>query len=484
MSPPARWDVVVVGAGSAGAVVAARLSERLDRRVLLLEAGPDHSSRDTPPALASANFVRALGEPKRFWDGLVASRVRGTTPVPYLRGRGAGGSSAVNGMVSLRGMPADYDRWANDLGCEGWAWRDVADVFAAVERTLSVSTTPDPRKGPVARAFIDACLSAGMERSGSEAQVGVLDAPLSLTQNRRRSSNDAYLEQARGRTNLEVRGEVTVASVLLHGRRAVGVQLADGAQIEAAHVVVCCGAIHSPALLLASGVERDGIGYHLKDHPSATLTLVLRDDCSIDVDAPVITTVARATSTLGVEGDLQLFPMCVAGPSQEAQRLGVLHAGVMQVASSGRVQLGRSPTHPTVELNMLDDERDLRRLVEGVQLLLAIAAAPGISRVAERVVVDERGTPADVLRSADETSLAAWAREHVGDYVHACGTCRMGPAQDSMAVVDTSGRVHGYDGLYVVDASIMPDLPRANTNLPTTMIAEKISRTMTTTMFG
>ncbi len=297
------------------------------------------------------------------------------------------------------------------------------------------------------------------------------------------STNDAYVEPARSRPNFALRGDALVDRVLLAGQQAAGIRLATGEEIEAREVIVSVGAIHSPAVLLRSGIGVDDgvlVGSNLKDHASTPgFELALAPDGRMaSAEAPVLTSMLRYTSGLAHAGpnDMQMVWFNAIGPTDEGFAGGRLIGAVMRVFSNGSVRLRSSDPNddPVVEFRMLTDERDLVRLRDSVRRMAEIVRHPAAATIVEDVVA--LATPLDELDSDD--AIDKWLLDNVTDYVHAVGTCRMGRPDDPASVVDTECLVRGYSGVRVCDASVMPDLPKANTHLTTVAIAERLAAKM------
>lgn len=464
-------DVLIVGAGSAGCVLADRLSAR-GTRVTVLEAGPDPGDRT---AVHGSSFFDAIAEPDLLWPDLIARRTPFQEPRQYGRGRGLGGSSLVNAMVGLWGEVEDYDAWERDHGCTGWSWRDVEPFFRRIDVPLSKADTGSSAR--LGGALVEACRTLGWDLHRGPYPLGGVGrdvGPATLTRDqdgRRVSAADAYLSRARTRPSVTVRPNTVVDRILLEGRRACGVVLADGSEVPASLVVVCAGAIHSPAILLRSGIDRPGIGFGLQDHPSAPITVSLRQP--VDPGELAVTALARFSSGES-PGDLQILPMDHLG--RAAPGLGVLSVALMEVRSRGRVRIRSSDPHedPEVDFALLGDESDRRRLMGGVRVLRSLLRESPLAAAISDAFIDDRGTRVEDLGD-DDDALTDWMQRYVGDYVHASGTCAMGDPRRESSVVDPSGSVIGYDGLRVCDASIFPQLPRANTHLPVMMAAEVLA---------
>lgn len=470
--------MIVVGAGSAGAVVAARLAEAAVP-VLLLEAGPDHRAAQTPAELAGPNFLAACTD-RYCWSGIEGRRTPQQPPRPYLRGRVVGGCSAVNAMVGMWGVPADYAAWPPAL-----RWPATAAARAEIERRLPLWRPPRAAFSPIEAAFTAAALDAGHRwcEDHNAGELGVGPAALTVREGRRISTNDGYLEPHRAGPYLVVRGGAEVASVLLEGRRAVGVRLTDGTEVTGSRVVLAAGAIGSPVALLRSGVERPGVGAELADHPSAPVTFLLRPPGRLDhADRYLVSSVLRYSSGLldradapDAVADMQVLTIAAVGTTEADLAVAVSQAAVMRSFGRGRVSIDGGGA-VQLDFRLLDDERDRLRLRDGLRRVVALGRHPAVRELTEAMVLT--GVAEDDVDGllGDDDALDAWLTANTGDYVHACGTCRIGPADDPGAVVDgVDGAVHGYDGLHVIDASVFPAVPRANTHLSAVLVAEVLT---------
>ncbi len=468
----AHERVVVVGAGTAGCIAAARLSEDGDREVILLEAGPDLSAA---PQLSSVNWMDALEFRDAFYPDLFATKITGSSPKLYQRGRGIGGSASTNAMLALPGLPADYTQMAEAYGLSRWGWEEVQPWFAKLKPDLTRSTAEE-------RTHVDRALL----RSGRE--LGLADevdaytpengsALLYRTADRtgRKSSAELWLDPARERPNLRITPNVQVDRLLLEAGACVGVVLVGGEEIRADHVVLAAGVFETPCILLRSEINLPGIGRGLQDHPAASVYFSLRPEYrEADRSIPCIGAVLRCSSSVG-EGDIHLLPLHGSLIDSVPPAHGLLMAALMRVRSVGSLRLNpENPLAPPVVdeamLSHPDDRRAMRDAIAAVGQVLSGAA---FAEIVEDVFIDEAGTPLTALE--DDAAFDTWLEQYVGDYFHAVGTARMGRADDPEAVVDERGNVHGVAGVSVWDASILPEVPSANTHLPVAMLAERLS---------
>ncbi len=518
MQAPTGADYIVVGAGSAGCVLAARLSEDPTTRVLLLEAGQaDKKQEIRIPAAFSKLFHTSFD-----WDYYtVPQRHLDDRVLFWPRGKVLGGTSSLNAMMWVRGVAADYDDWAKQ-GNQGWSYEEVLPYFKKAEDTerhdpdhlgrggpMTVSDQRDPN--PATALFVEACQRAGIRRNPN-ANVGTNEG-VDLTQvsqlrGMRRSTADGYLKPATARPNLVVRTGVHATRVLLESGRAVGVEYVESGNVMTAsagsEVILAGGAINSPQLLMLSGIGRadeltaagveprvdlPGVGRNLLDHLAAgAIRFTTRTDSMVTAEtlrqlAKFVTrrkgmltsSVAEAhafvKSDPGLDWpDLEILfapvPFLDHGGTKPPGHGYTIAAVLLQPASSGAITLGSTDpmAAPRIDPNYLSEPDDVRFLTIGVELAMEIFETSPLSGVTGGWIRPDR-------KPESEAELVAGIRKYSETLYHPVGTCRMGV--DEMAVVDPELRVHGVGGLRVVDASVMPNLIRGHTNAPTIMIGEK-----------
>lgn len=478
-------DVLIVGGGSAGAVLAARLSEDPARRVTLVEAGPVYPPDGYPPSVSSSNVLG--GATGHDWGTISEPGVVGHSVALY-RGKVLGGGSAVNGAIAVRATQADFARW----NIAGWSFDDVLPAFKALENADGGSDQWHGRSGPLPvhqldrtelstmqRAFVDAALATGIpaaEDFNGPKPSGVGPYPMNIVDGVRVNTGMAYLtESVRSRPNLTILGDHLVDRVLTEGGRAVGVLLAGGTQLRAAEVVLSAGAIGTPAILLRSGIGPAAhltalgidvvadlpVGQTLYDHPFYHNVYAAKPDV-IGEPTPVLGAKVWTASSEAIGDELDLHIVASHVGDQSVSPTGaafLLSVGLVRPVSSGTLTLTSIDPHtdPRVDLNLLAESTDSRRMAEGIALARHIAAASPLADL-----IDHELNPGSM-------DVDASIKSTVNSYHHYSSTTPMG------TVVDPLGVVFGVEGLRVVDASIFPDVPSAAIHLTVLMAAEHIA---------
>jgi 5-(hydroxymethyl)furfural/furfural oxidase len=561
------YDYIIVGGGSAGSVLAHRLSAKSANRILVCEAGQDTPPGEEPAEIRDSYSGTAYFDPRFHWTELkvttqIVSHNNPEERPPlrkYEQARVLGGGSSINGQLANRGAPTDYDEW-QARGAAGWGWKDVLPYFRKVERDLDFDGPYHGKDGriPVRRiprehwtghshAVAEACKQAGFDflpDQNGEFTDGYFPITHSNQDEARVSAAMGYLDrETRKRANLTISTRTQVKELLFEGTRCVGVKaLVNGQEQEfrGREVVLSCGAIHSPAHLLRAGIGpvghlRDmgipvlmalqGVGQRLMDHPSISLSSFVRRGARMNEHTRRhIQMGLRYSSGLpGVpKGDMFVAALTKSAWHAVGAQIGSLLVFVNKTYSeTGQVKLAsRDPTaEPVVEFNLLSDRRDLERLMSGFRKMAGLQMSEPVRKVTDKPfpasytdrvrkigVVNTRnkvltsiaallmdgpaalrhfmidnfvveGFTFDQVMNDDE-ALEAFVRKATIGVWHASCSCRMGREDDPMTVVDGQGRVKGVQGLRVVDASVFPVVPCANTNFPTLMTAEKIADAM------
>ena len=522
-----EFDFIIVGAGSAGCVLANRLSEGGRYQVALFEAG----GRDTNPWIhIPVGYFKTMGNPATDWcyrtepdPGLNGRAIK------WPRGRVLGGSSSINGLLYVRGQPQDFDHW-RQLGNVGWAWDDVMPLFRRSETwdgdgsdvrgkegALSVSTSRLAR--PVIDAWVEAATRLGYRRNddyNGEDQEGVGHFQMTMCNGRRWSSAAAFLKPARKRRNLHIFTGAQTESVIMEGRRAVGIRVRRGGDLVEARarreVILSAGSLGSPHLLMLSGIgaggelhqhgipvvnDLPGVGRNLQDHLQArpvyrttgsTINSETRHplqyigialEYALRRTGPMTMAASLGTAFLKTRPELEtpdiqfhIQPFSADSPGEGTHRFSAFTASVLQLRpeSTGHLALKSAAPdeHIAIHPNYLATKTDCDTLVAGIKIARKVCAADPVA-----AMITGEHAPGPSVALDDDSAILEWARNTATTIYHPTGTCKMG--SDPMAVVDARLRVHGIDGLRVADASIMPVITSGNTNAPAIMIGEKAS---------
>ncbi|MBT6436122.1 MAG: NAD(P)-binding protein [Deltaproteobacteria bacterium] len=497
-----QWDHIVVGAGAAGSAIAARLSEDRGRNVLLLEAGPDYPDSTKLPKDITNGKRNSMF--KHDWGFMHTTNSQQKVPFKLPRGRVVGGSSAVNTCIALRGIPQDYDEWA-DMGLDEWTWDKCLPAFKKLEADQDFNDEYHNQKGPITirrhppeelvpwqAAFLEACDELGYpkcEDHNNPNQTGAGPHAMNKVNGVRFSAAMGYLTPAvRSRANLTIKPDSLAHRVIFYNGQAIGIEVERNGEVQtffSESIIIACGSIATPGLLLRSGIgakddvyrlgvslvsDVPGVGSRLLDHPGAAFFLAPRPGIARRND-PLIQTLLRYTSEPGAfPNDMQIQPgSCLTLPWGNITAVTMMTC-VEKTKGVGKIRWTSAWPHakPIVESNILDHPEDRRLAVDGLSRAYELTQSKAMRKLAVPVAPMGR-----ILK--DKRKLDEWIRTYSDSGYHPCGTVPMGPESDPMAALDQYCRVRGTKGLIVADASIFPTVPSVNIHLPTIMVGERVA---------
>ena len=504
-----KYDVIVVGGGSAGSVVAARMAEDPDTTVLLLEAGTDYPDlANLPEDIQNGHTRTAEDERSEHNWALRGTITEEQGEIHVAQGKVIGGGGSINGQVFLRGIPQDFDDWAS-WGNEEWSYTKVLPYFRKAETDLDIKDDFHGTDGPlpisrkvgetwpvIQSAFHTACLQNGFDTTDDMNGVeptGVGVVPMNNQKGVRMSTAITHLAPMRHHLNLTIRGNVFARKILIENRQVTGVEVESGGEVftvESNKVVLSAGALKSPHILMLSGIgpkdqldeygidvlqNTPGVGANLRNHPISPISFRVKEGIKLQPDASGVRIALRYTAKGSDDSnDMMMTTSSLFSPftgEMLPDRIGRISCVIELPAGAGFVRLNSADpaVQPKFDYRYFSHPEDMRRMRDGIRLAVKM-----LETDAYKDVSDGRVTPTEGILT-DDDALDLWIRQTVGSARHVSGTCKIGPDSDTMAVVDQQCRVKGLQGLWIADSSVMPQVPRANANATAIMIGERVA---------
>ena len=504
-----KYDVIVVGGGSAGSVVAARMAEDPDTTVLLLEAGTDYPDlANLPEDIQNGHTRTAEDERSEHNWALRGTITEEQGEIHVAQGKVIGGGGSINGQVFLRGIPQDFDDWAS-WGNEEWSYTKVLPYFRKAETDLDIKDDFHGTDGPlpisrkvgetwpvIQSAFHTACLQNGFDTTDDMNGVeptGVGVVPMNNQKGVRMSTAITHLAPMRHHLNLTIRGNVFARKILIENRQVTGVEVESGGEVFTVgsnKVVLSAGALKSPHILMLSGIgpkdqldeygidvlqNTPGVGANLRNHPISPISFKVKEGIKLQPDASGVRIALRYTANGSDDSnDMMMTTSSLFSPftgDMLPDRIGRISCVIELPAGAGFVRLNSADpaVQPKFDYRYFSHPEDMRRMRDGIRLAVKMLETDAYKDVSDGCM-----NPAEGILT-DDDALDLWIRQTVGSARHVSGTCKIGPDSDPMAVVDQQCRVKGFQGLWIADSSVMPQVPRANANATAIMIGERVA---------